>query len=99
MASYRVATPAPAILRCVLPLGAFEEVLAVAPQPLYSPATLTGPGYHLQYTGAGCPSSETFPLPLSDRMFRALDDAWEQEGRRRLEQRLRSEIVQFTFGR
>ena len=98
MASYGVATPHPAVLRCALFPGAFEEVLAVAPQPLYSPATLTGPGYDLQYIRAGWPSSETVPLPLSDQTFRARDDVWEQEGLRRLEQRLRSEIVQFIFG-
>jgi REP element-mobilizing transposase RayT len=71
--------------------------LAVAPQPIYSPATLSSPAYQLRYTWSGWPSSGTFPSPLSDAAFQSLDEAWEQDGLRRLEQQWCAAAIQFTF--
>lgn len=69
----------------------------MTPQPLYAPATLTGTAYHLRYTWSGWPSSGTFPASISEHVFRGLDEAWEGDGLRRLEQEWRPDMIQFTF--
>lgn len=69
----------------------------MSPQPVYSAETLSGPAYQLRYTWSGWPSAGAFPPPPCDAVFQPLDDAWEEDGLRRLEQNWTPEMIQFTF--
>ena len=66
-------------------------------RPIYAPALVRKPAFHLRYAWSGWPSSRSFPSLPSPDFLNDLDEQWEADGIRRLETSWSGERIQFVF--